>query len=526
VFPIDYLQLAKLDCFSLCQFCLIKAKTSSLFRLNLTVPDVMEMNNAAAAAAAAAMQDSDSASDCSHFSIITPPSPPPPVVSSCSRCGSQEKAQENDSDVAPVANGHERTKDKRRLPTKSTRLESEPSEPFTHSLTGKSDYWASKLADVEAALEHFQVAAAFKSAHENDSTSKDDLQAGYPDPKAELQMATLLKAQYQRLWEGVASTLHQAMFEDELSHRAGPQETLPLPLVDRQWCLDIVKNAFITAIVEDATCGAASMLATPTLASDGNGITGLRPSGQKKKKKRKGLKDWQTERRQPEPYIDPMSQLHPEAYDMLPMEQYQGPTDPYARPQPMQYPPLPDPVYGMHPMGQYPSPPPDPFARMQQPPSPPLPPSPPPLPPLNQEAYGLPPQHQYPPPSPFTQRNPIPSPPPPPDPEAYENVEQYHPDVSFTQRQPVPCRRRRHSADLLSSASSYLLDRDDEEKPKGRVNKTEVRWWLRTALNLSEVLCMLVIVIAVFRTPGLLGELLDVMHPKNKDRCLGFRVRR
>ena len=58
-----------------------------------------------------------------------------------------------------------------------------------------------------------------------------------------------------------------------------------------------------------------------------------------------------------------------------------------------------------------------------------------------------------------------------------------------------------------------------------RFSKTEVRWWIQTALSLSRILCMIVIIVAVFRAPGLLGEMLDVMDSRDKDRCVGFRIR-
>jgi hypothetical protein len=102
------------------------------------------------------------------------------------------------------------------------------------------------------------------------------------------------------------------------------------------------------------------------------------------------------------------------------------------------------------------------------------------------------------------------------------------PRDSFAGIPPLPFSRRRS----IDSRSSSSVDWREKPKPKSkfrsrlRIDKLEVRWWLRTALSFSEVLCMIVVIIAVFRAPGILGELVDVVNPRNRDRCLGFRVRR
>jgi hypothetical protein len=58
------------------------------------------------------------------------------------------------------------------------------------------------------------------------------------------------------------------------------------------------------------------------------------------------------------------------------------------------------------------------------------------------------------------------------------------------------------------------------------ITEIDVRWWMRTALLVGQILRIIGVVILVFKAPGLLMELLDVMHPRNRDRCIGFRVRR
>jgi hypothetical protein len=443
--------------------------------------------------AGAAMQDSDGASDCSHFSIITPPSPP--SMSSCGKCCPPDKAQQTDPDVAPLANDHKRTKDKKPLPTKSQGLQAEAPEPCIHLLAEKSEHLSSKLTEVELALEWFKIDVASKAANENNSTLKDAARAGFLDLQFESQraaMVVVLKNQYQYLWEEVARLLHQAMFETDLRPPGPPQM---IPLADQEWCLELVKNAFITSIIDGTKHGvAASMLATPTLAPDG--ITGLPPiDGKKKKKKKtKANNDWQ-----PGSCVDPFSQPPPEMYGMPPTEPYPGPPEPYTRTQPMQYPPPQNPeVYGMPPANQYPGPP-DPFGQVHPMPYTPIP-------------YSPPPQ----------------SSPPPMNPEVHIVEEFPRPHDPFAGMPRLPFSRR-HSIDSRSSTSVGW-----REKPKPRsksrfrlrIDKLEVRWWLRTALSFSEVLCMIVVIIAVFRAPGILGELVDVMNPRNKDRCLGFRVRR
>ena len=229
------------------------------------------------------------------------------------------------------------------------------------------------------------------------------------------------------------------------------------------------------------------MLATSTLASDG--------LPKKKKKKAMGRSDWT----QPNTIHDPfLPQPLPEVYGMTPMEQYSGNPDPFAPRQPMPYPPPPPnpEAYGMPPTGQYPDPA-DPFAHMR-----PAPYTPPPMP--IPEVRGM---KDFPrPPKPFAEPQ---SPP-------------YSPPYS-----PTPSPRR-----VIESGASSFVDWRERPKLKSksksrlRINKFEVRWWMRTALSAFEILCMMAVIIAVFRAPGLLGELVDVMNPKNKDRCLGFRVRR
>jgi hypothetical protein len=442
--------------------------------------------------AAAAMQDSDGASDCSHFSIITPPSPP--SVSSWGKCCSPDQTQQKDPDVAPLANDHKRTKDKKSLPTKSQRLQAEAPEPCIHSLAEKSEHLSSKLTEVELALEWFKIEVASKSANENNSTLRDSARVGLSDLQSEIQretMVAVLKNQYQYLWEEVARLLHQAMFETDLRPPGPPQM---MPPADQEWCLELVKNAFVTSIIDGTKRGvAASMLGTPTLAPDG--ITGLPPSdGKKKKKKTKAYDAWQ-----PEPCVDPFSQPPPEVYGMPPMEPvHPGPPEPYTRAQPMQYPPPPNPeLYGIPPTRQYPGPP-DPFGQVHPMPYTPIP-------------YSPPPQ-----------------PSPPPMPEVHIMEEFPRPRDSFAGIPPLPFSRRRS----IDSRSSSFVDWREKPKPKSkfrsrlRIDKLEVRWWLRTALSFSEVLCMIVVIIAVFRAPGILGELVDVVNPRNRDRCLGFRVRR
>jgi hypothetical protein len=447
--------------------------------------------------AAATMADSDGASDCSHFSIITPPSPA--SMSSCAECCSQDKAQQKDSDDSPVANDNKRTKDKKPLPTKSQRLQAEAPEPCIHSLAEKSEHLSSKLTEVELALEWFKIDVASKSANENNSSFRDAVRAGHPDLEIELQretMAAFLKTKYQHLWEEVARLLSQAMFENENSLPPGQPKIVLL--ADQKWCLELVKNAFITSIIDGTKRdAAASMLATPTLAFSFDGVTDLPlPPSDGKKKKKKGYKPWQ-----PEPCIDPFT--HPGVYGMPPMEPYPGPPEPYTGTQPMQYPPPP----------------------MQYPPPP------------NPEVYGMPPANRYPgPPDPFGQVHPTPytpipySPPPQPSPPPMNPEDYPHPHDPFAGIPPLPFSRRRRSIDSRSSSSVDWREKQPKPKSKFRsrlhVNKFEVRWWLRTALSFSEVLCMIVVIVAVFRAPGLLGELVDVVNPRNKDRCLGFRVRR
>lgn len=433
---------------------------------------------------ATAMQDSDGASDCSNFSIITPPSAS--SKSSCGKCCSQDKTPEKDSDVAAAVNEQDRTKNKKRSPTKSQRLQAEVSEPCIHSLTEKSENLSTRMTDVELRMWNAQFAAAAKSAsaNENNSSARDTIQAEIGLEKETV--ATLLKNQNQHLWEEVASILRQALLEHEFVSPPGTRQYLPLQ--DQNWCFEIVKNAFIASLVDDAKRDAAtSMLATSTLASDG--------LPKKKKKKAMGRSDWT----QPNTIHDPfLPQPLPEVYGMTPMEQYSGNPDPFAPRQPMPYPPPPPnpEAYGMPPTGQYPDPA-DPFAHMR-----PAPYTPPPMP--IPEVRGM---KDFPrPPKPFAEPQ---SPP-------------YSPPYS-----PTPSPRRA----VESGASSFVDWRErpklkSKSKSRLRINKFEVRWWMRTALSAFEILCMMAVIIAVFRAPGLLGELVDVMNPKNKDRCLGFRVRR
>ncbi|KAM0697583.1 hypothetical protein Q7P36_002437 [Cladosporium allicinum] len=436
--------------------------------------------------AATAMQDSDGASDCSNFSIITPPSAS--SKSSCGKCCSQDKTPEKVSDVAPVANEQDRTKTKKRRPIKSQRLQAEVSQPCIHSLTEKSENLSTRMTDVELRMWNFQFEAAAKSANENNSGARDTIQAEIGLEKET--MATLLKNQNQHLWEEVACILRQALLEHEFISPPGTRQYLPLQ--DQNWCFEIVKNAFIASLVDDAKRDAAtSMLATSTLASDGL---------PKKKKKAMGRSDWT----EPNVVHDPfLPQPQPEVYGMTPMGQYPGHPDPFAPRQPMPYPPPPNPdAYGMPPTTQYPDRA-DPFAHMRPAPySPPPPMTPPPMPIPEVHVMGDFPR--------------------PPKPFAGPQSQPYSPPYS-----PTPSPRRA----IESGASSFV---DWREKPRLksksrsrlRINKFEVRWWMRTALSAFEILCMIAVIIAVFRAPGLLGELVDVMHPKNKDRCLGFRVRR
>jgi hypothetical protein len=455
------------------------AKTS--VQTQLDRPNVMETNKSATA-----MQDSDGASDCSNFSIITPPSAS--SKSSCGKCCSQDKAPEKDSDVAAAVNEQDRTKNKKRRPTKSQRLQAEVSEPCIHSLTEKSENLSTRMTDVELRMWNVQFEAAAKSAsaNENNSSARDTIQAEIGLEKETV--ATLLKNQNQHLWEEVACILRQALLEHEFVSPPGTRQYLPLQ--DQNWCFEIVKNAFIASLVDDAKRDAAtSMLATSTLASDGL------PASRKKKKKAMGRSDWT----EPNVIHDPFLPPQPEVYGMAPMEQHPGYLDPFAPRQPMPYPPPPNPeAYGMPPTRQYPDSA-DPFAHMR-----PMPYTPPPPPPPNPEVHVM---GEFPrPPKPFAEPQ---SPP-------------YSPPYS-----PTPSPRRA----VESGASSFVDWRErpklkSKSKSRLRINKFEVRWWMRTALSAFEIMCMMAVIIAVFRAPGLLGELVDVMNPKNKDRCLGFRVRR
>jgi hypothetical protein len=56
------------------------------------------------------------------------------------------------------------------------------------------------------------------------------------------------------------------------------------------------------------------------------------------------------------------------------------------------------------------------------------------------------------------------------------------------------------------------------------VTRIDVRWWIRTALYVCQVLRLIGVVILVFKAPGMLRELLDFMHPR--DRCIGIRIPR
>jgi len=56
------------------------------------------------------------------------------------------------------------------------------------------------------------------------------------------------------------------------------------------------------------------------------------------------------------------------------------------------------------------------------------------------------------------------------------------------------------------------------------VTRTDVRWWIRTALYVCQILRVVGVVVLLFKAPGMLSELLDFMHPT--DRCIGIRMRR
>jgi len=455
------------------------AKTS--VRTRLDHPDVMDTDKAAAAA----MPDSDSASECSHFSIITPPSPP--AASSCSKCSSQEEVHDMDSEVTPVVDVNEGAKDKRRLRTKSKKSQAEAPKPCIHSLNEKSEYLSTRLSDVELRLGWYQMEAAAKSANEYNSTIKDTSQEACSILGVEIRkdtLAALLKDQYHHRWNEVACLLRQVIDEHEIFYPPGMRQNLSFE--DQQWCLEVVKKAFIASVVDDVKRDAsATLLATSTLAP--GGIPGLPPSD--KTKKRKGYKEWQ-----PEPYPDPFSRPQPEATGMPPTDQYPGYPDPFAQRQPMPYPP----------------------------------------PPPNPEAYGMPPTRQYPDPSdPFAHMyarpyTPPPPPPPLPNPGVHVTEDFPRPHDPFAGVPPLPYRPWR-SIDSRSSSSVGWRQQPKLKsrfKPRLRINKIEVRWWLQTVFSAFKILCMIVVILTVFRTPGLLGELVDVMNPKNRDRCLGFKVRR
>ena len=115
--------------------------------------------------------------------------------------------------------------------------------------------------------------------------------------------------------------------------------------------------------------------------------------------------------------------------------------------------------------------------------------------------------------------------PPPPNPEDYRMhpMDQFAgPPDPWAGAIPLPYSPRPKGCGSVSSVDFRPI----RKRPTRRINKIEVRWWLQTALSFLGILRMIVIVIAVFKAPGLLGQMLDVMYPGNNDRCLGFRVRR
>ena len=56
------------------------------------------------------------------------------------------------------------------------------------------------------------------------------------------------------------------------------------------------------------------------------------------------------------------------------------------------------------------------------------------------------------------------------------------------------------------------------------ITRVDVRWWIRTALYVCQILRVIGVIILVFKAPGMLRELLDFMHPS--DRCIGIRIPR
>jgi len=418
---------------------------------------------------AAAMQDFDDASDYSPFSIITPTSTP--AKSSCGKCSSQDKARGKDSGVASVENDDQRTKNKTSIPTKATRLQFRAPESNIHSLIDESEHLFSKLDGIETALRLFRMKlfekdTANKSQNKDGRAFGDDSRAGCPGPQLEsrTEAVVLLQDQVKDLWEGMTRLLRQAGFEDGYSLKTDKLEP-----ADRRWCLELLKCTCIASIINDAKRDAA--LVSTAL----GGIT--EPPLNDTKNERKAYGDWQ-----PDIYPDHFSQPHPENYGMPPMAQLPGPPDPYARTQPTLY-PQPPYVYGTTPVAHYPCPP-EPYIRTQPMPYPP---------PPNPEDYRMHPMDQF---------------AGPPDP--------------WAGAIPLPYSPRPKGCGSVSSVDFRPI----RKRPTRRINKIEVRWWLQTALSFLGILRMIVIVIAVFKAPGLLGQMLDVMYPGNNDRCLGFRVRR
>ena len=284
-------------------------------------------------AAAAAVKDFDSASDSSHFSLITPPSPP--TTSSCSKCPSQTLTHEKNSDVTQVEKSQERDQDEKSMPTKPTKSGPDAPEPCIHSLTEQTSHLSSQLTEVEAALLRYQWNSAVDAYA---STAKDDSLPGTSEQKADRQEQTVasLRADCRQLWERVIGLFRQ--IELETKDRGSSVENYPafyrgekedvglapqtpdqsktgrerFDPADRKWCLELVKDAFVTSRMDDANSSTMPVLATDIL-------PGPWPS-EKKKTKSEGI-NWQ-----PEAFPTIPSPPSPGQYGMPPAEQ---PSDPF-----------------------------------------------------------------------------------------------------------------------------------------------------------------------------------------------------